>query len=124
MTQLAILGEQVNTLRKLGNQVTKDQAALQQELDKIIGGYFQKHGLDASAYIKRLKEFRAKHPHPSVKAHPFNPAGLSVQLLWLREWRNSFNHIYLLDDPTENLLVELTNELPPHITDLQQQISW
>jgi len=126
MAQLAILGEQVNTLRKLTlvgrNQATKDQAILQEELDEIVGGFFQKHSLDASEYIKRLQDFRAKHPHPlSLKIHPkFNPAGLSTQLLWLREWRNSFDHIYLLTDPTENLLVELSNELPPHINDLQQ----
>jgi len=123
MTQLAILGEQVNTLRKLciENQVTMDQATLQQELDKIISGFFQNHDLDATSYIKRLKDFRAKHPHPTnLKTHPFNPAGLSAPLLWIREWRNSFDHIYLLNDTTENLLVELSNELPPHITDLQQ----
>jgi len=123
MNQLVLLGEQINTLRRLTleKQITPDQAVKLKTADQIITDFFQKHSIDAAVYIKRLESFRKRHPHPHhSNTHIPNPAGLSVYSMWLREWRNTLSHLNILSETAENLLDELSKELPPHITDLQK----
>jgi len=119
MHQLQILGEHINNLRilTLDNSITTDEKNLREKLVSVIGGFFHKHGLLASDYRKKLEEFQVFY---SMRSYPFNDAGFEDELLWAREWRNTYGHLI---DRKGKKIVELSNLLPPNLRDLIEPIS-
>jgi len=129
MSQLSVLGEEVNNFRKLSSRNLKDAqeitektklAAKMQQIEKIVSGYFKKHGIQAGLYIKELDSFRKNHKYPNQ--HGFNTANMSDELLWIREWRNTFCHVRTLRDADEDVLIELSKTLPPQVSELKQTL--